>query len=135
MVASPVQVYPLNVDRTAVRHHDTDGDRRGDGACGESVERAARPTELLMATDWDVESALPTKFAVMPIGVDSLDLVHLAPRDACDGVLDLCCGSGVQATQLRAAGCCRGRRRGGRVANGQSWAGRVAHHPTMHGML
>mmetsp|Transcript_1504 Transcript_1504/g.3830 ORF Transcript_1504/g.3830 Transcript_1504/m.3830 type:complete len:527 (+) Transcript_1504:33-1613(+) len=77
-VASPVQVYPL----------DMDDEGRGDGATTK---------ELLIATDWSVESLLPTKYAVMPIGVDSLDLVHLAPREACACVLDLCCGSGIQA--------------------------------------
>ena len=33
---------------------------------------------------------------VMYIGMDSHGLVQTAPREACDSLLDLCCGSGVQ---------------------------------------
>ena len=44
------------------------------------------------------------RFAVMPVGLDSLELVHAAPRDQTGlRVLDVCCGSGVQAA-IR-AGC------------------------------
>ena len=60
-------------------------------------EGASSADELLVATDWARESLIPAKFAVMPIGDDSLNLVHLAPRRRCQRVLDLCTGSGVQA--------------------------------------
>ena len=90
LVASPVQVYPLSLE--------VDDDRGGScddrgGSCddrGGACDDRGGACELLLVTDWDVESLLPTKFAVMPIGADSLDLVHLAPRDACECVLDLC---------------------------------------------
>ena len=82
LVAAPVQIYPL--------------------AVALDVEAAAADAAacdgLLIATDWDLEGMLPTKWSVMPIGNDSLNLVHLAPRRArCEAVLDVCCGSGIQA--------------------------------------
>lgn len=78
LVAAPVQIYPLGIAL----------DGEGPSAQG----------DLLLATDWDLEGLLPTKWSVMPIGNDSLNLVHLAPRRAhCETVLDVCCGSGIQA--------------------------------------
>ena len=81
LVAAPVQIYPLDLSLS-----------------GQPAEGAEEPADLLLATDWDIEGLLPPKWAVMPIGNDSLNLVHLAPRSArCSKVLDVCCGSGVQA--------------------------------------
>ena len=72
------------------------GGGAGDGGgCGDEALLISEG-ELLVATDWARESLVPAKFAVMPIGDDSLNLVHLAPRRRCRRVLDLCTGSGVQ---------------------------------------
>ena len=78
LIASPVQIYPLAMN-------DDDDEE---------------PHDLLLATDFDYESALPTRMAVMPIGYDSLNLVRLAPhliRETVPNLLDLCTGSGIQA--------------------------------------
>ncbi|KAL1521857.1 hypothetical protein AB1Y20_021508 [Prymnesium parvum] len=79
LVLSPVQVYPL------------------------ALPAASCP--LLIATDWPLESRLPTRLTVMPIGVDSLQLALGLPPTAARGkrVLDVCCGSGVQALAAAAA--------------------------------
>ena len=53
--------------------------------------------DLFVVTDFEVESMLPARFAVMAVGVDSLNLAYLAPRRRCSRVLDVCCGSGVQS--------------------------------------
>ena len=50
-----------------------------------------------MVTDFEVESLLPARYAVMAVGIDSLNLAYLAPRRRCSRVLDVCCGSGVQS--------------------------------------
>ena len=50
----------------------------------------------LIATDWDLESLLPPRTTIMPVGVDSLELALTAPRGKRRRVLDLCAGSGVQ---------------------------------------
>ena len=114
LLASPVQIYPV-----ATRHGaavgaatvggaeatteagagDCGGAGAGDGGdAGDAEDRGQyEDEELLVATDWARESLVPAKFAVMPIGDDSLNLVHLAPRCRCHRVLDLCTGSGVQA--------------------------------------
>ena len=90
LVASPVQIYPLSVFG--------DDDEREDVTGSAHDEPAASP-DLLLATDFDCETLLPTKWAIMPIGYDSLNLVRLAPhlcRASVGTLLDLCCGSGVQ---------------------------------------
>ena len=131
LLASPVQVYPVPTRRgAAAGAADVGGaeatTEAGAGDCGEVgagggggagdaedggaygdeelLEAGLNSEgELLVATDWARESLVPAKFAVMPIGDDSLNLVHLAPRRRCHRVLDLCTGSGVQA--LVAARC------------------------------
>ena len=113
LLASPVQVYPVPTHRGAATIGGAEatteagtGDCRevgagggggaGDGGgCGDEALLISEG-ELLVATDWARESLVPAKFAVMPIGDDSLNLVHLAPRRRCRRVLDLCTGSGVQ---------------------------------------
>ena len=49
----------------------------------------------LIATDWDLESLLPPRTTIMPVGVDSPSS-RPAPRGKRRRVLDLCAGSGVQ---------------------------------------
>mmetsp|Transcript_43215 Transcript_43215/g.113508 ORF Transcript_43215/g.113508 Transcript_43215/m.113508 type:complete len:532 (+) Transcript_43215:122-1717(+) len=90
VLAAPMQVYPLQWREFQDVHSESDGSRESD--------------DLLVATDFDAESLLPTKFAVMAVGVDSLNLAY-AQRDmpcgpagsSCRRILDVCCGSGVQA--------------------------------------
>ena len=80
LLLSPVQIYPLDLD---------------DG------------TTLLVATDWPIESVhLASASRVMPIGVDSLTLARGMPAGLCSNkrVLDVCCGSGIQALAAAAAG-------------------------------
>ena len=80
LVLAPVQVYPVDLD---------------DG------------TTLLVATDWPIESVhLASASRVMPIGVDSLTLALGMPAGLCANkrVLDVCCGSGIQALAAAAAG-------------------------------
>ena len=80
LVLAPVQVYPVDLD---------------DG------------TTLLVATDWPIESVhLASASRVMPIGVDSLTLALGMPAGLCSNkrVLDVCCGSGIQALAAAAAG-------------------------------
>lgn len=84
LLVSPVQIYPLSVH----------------GGVGHSVDahNDGGRDDLFVATDWDLESLLSSKNSVMSVGVDSLNLVHLAPRvNGCSRILDLCCGSGVQS--------------------------------------
>ena len=122
LLASPVQIYPVP---TGTYLESTRRDAAAEGAAAEldeegaiadeegaiadeegaiaGEEGASSADELLVATDWARESLIPAKFAVMPIGDDSLNLLHLAPRRRCQRVLDLCTGSGVQA--LVAARC------------------------------
>ena len=101
LVASPVQIYPL-----AMSNDVDNGDRQSTKPAAASVETpdillaaaSVETPDILLATDWDLEGMLPTKWSVMPIGNDSLNLVHLAPRDVrCARLLDVCCGSGIQA--------------------------------------
>ena len=106
LLASLVQVFPLSLENPCA---DEGGDDRGRGAEARPGARCAA-TELLIATDWELESLLPAKWATMAVGEDSLALVHLAPLPAVgeDGaaprVLDVCCGGGVQG--LAAAARC-----------------------------
>ena len=115
LLASPVQIYPVP---TGTYLESTRRDAAAEGAAAEldeegaiadeegaiaGEEGASSADERLVATDWARESLIPAKFAVMPIGDDSLNLLHLAPRRRCQRVLDLCTGSGVQA--LVAARC------------------------------
>ena len=81
ILLSPVQVYPLRLE---LRPRSRAG--------------RAPPPPLLVATDWDIESLCPNKYKVMAVGLDSLELAHAAPRHLRRArVLDVCCGSGVQA--------------------------------------
>ena len=106
LLVSPVQVYPLELDRAG---------RRGE-------ERGPAPERLvvLLCTDWDVPRAdtadgaaphgeIDRRYAVMPIGVDSLQLALSLPPDRVRGlhVLDVCCGSGVQGLVAAARGAAR----------------------------
>ena len=83
MVLSPVQVYPLAL------------------ATAEESQRT-----VFVCTDWDVASALDRRFTVMPIGIDSLQLAIGLPPASTAGraVLDVCCGSGIQAIVAAAHG-------------------------------
>ena len=92
LLSSPIQVYPLGL-----------GTRGNEGVldngCGACSDRSESDGDVLLATDWALESLLPTKLAVMPIGDDSITLARLAPcpRRRAARILDLCTGSGVQA--------------------------------------
>ena len=103
LLASPVQVYPLALHTTATNDANQATQHEGlneTSSSPSSNSRSNSPSrdDLLLATDWDLEGMLPTKWAVMPIGSDSLNLVHLAPRaEGCSKLLDVCCGSGIQA--------------------------------------
>lgn len=109
LLASPVQIYPLLVDDWAADYKAaTEGSggsgAEGSGAGGSSAGRerggaGVSGEPLLIATDWPLESLLPAKTAVMPVGVDSLNLFLLVPRAPGARVLDLCCGGGIQATE------------------------------------
>lgn len=84
LLCAPVQIYPLPLGA-------------GHGA-GHGAGLGAGSEEAWIAADWDLESLLPSKWSVMPVGVDSLELALAAPRHWTGAsVLDLCCGSGVQA--------------------------------------
>jgi methylase of polypeptide subunit release factors len=54
---------------------------------------------VYVLTDWSLECLRPPKYAVMPVGYDSLELIAChacdAPPSSCR-VLDLCCGGGTQ---------------------------------------
>jgi len=92
LLSSPIQVYPLSLD--------AGGSEVALDSCGDvGSDRSEGDGELLLATDWALESLLPTKLAVMPIGDDSITLARLAPCPRRRGarILDLCTGSGVQA--------------------------------------
>ena len=83
-VSSSVMIYPLELP-----------------AC------APTPRTVLVATDWDRVDICND--AVMPIGVDSLQLaLALQPTTvACKRVLDVCCGSGIQGICAAALGASR----------------------------
>ncbi|GMH96670.1 hypothetical protein TrVE_jg6649 [Triparma verrucosa] len=58
----------------------------------------------LILTDWPfLDESLPSQFAVMPVGYDSLELtviseVNVSSSNAgeCSSICDMCCGSGIQ---------------------------------------
>ena len=81
-VVAPIQVYPL--------------------ALAWPPEHSSECA--LIATDWDLESLLPPRTTIMPVGVDSLELALTAPRGGRRRVLDLCAGSGVQGIVAALAG-------------------------------
>ena len=65
----------------------------------EQSEKIARMDETyLFLTDWPMESLRDPRFAIMPVGYDSLELLSLsAVGDVNEGrILDLCCGNGIQ---------------------------------------
>lgn len=85
LLCAPFQVYPLSLG-VAVGKEGDEGDEGDEGK------------EAWVVGDWDLESLLPSKLAVMPVGVDSLELAIAAPRHRRGAaVLDLCCGGGIQA--------------------------------------
>ena len=116
LVASPIQVYPLSIsgdeEEDAPTHLSNgtaaccDGDQGEGGSEGEGGGNGQASTsdgtelrdgngagDVLLATDFDCECLVPPKWAVMPIGDDSIDLVRLAPhlmRDTVGRLLDLC---------------------------------------------
>ena len=69
---------------------------------------ALRSRELMLATDWDLDgtdSSRDRRYAVMPIGLDSLQLaLSLPPSLTGMRVLDVCSGSGIQALTAAAHG-------------------------------
>ena len=85
-VLAPIQVYPLELPASA--------------------SEGGPSRTILVATDWDVQSALDRRLCVMPIGIDSLQLALGLPPHATRGrrVLDVCCGSGIQALVAAAYG-------------------------------
>ena len=69
---------------------------------------ALRSRELMLATDWDLDGTDRTRdrrYAVMPIGLDSLQLALSLPMSLTGmRVLDVCSGSGIQALTAAAHG-------------------------------
>mmetsp|Transcript_21487 Transcript_21487/g.44798 ORF Transcript_21487/g.44798 Transcript_21487/m.44798 type:complete len:598 (+) Transcript_21487:33-1826(+) len=59
-----------------------------------------KPSTVLIATDWGLECMVPPKYAVMPVGQDSLELIAVHSADNLNkqspNVVDMCCGSGIQ---------------------------------------
>ena len=103
-MAPPSSTSGAFAPRAAQRHTHTasDGGSSSSSSSGGSSSSSSSSgggggTALFVATDFDAESLLPTRFAVMAVGVDSLNLAYLGPRHRrCSRVLDVCCGSGVQ---------------------------------------
>ena len=106
IVVATVQVYPLALE---LRSGEA-GAQTGESPPGvEDLQPASEALEpspshpgmpsgdLFVVTDFEVESLLPARYAVMAVGIDSLNLAYLAPRRRCSRVLDVCCGSGVQS--------------------------------------
>lgn len=92
-LVSPIQIYPLPLDDL----------ENGD----EELPACSRSRLLWLCTDWDLQTeALDRQFAIMPIGVDSLQLALALPPRSLKGrrVLDVCCGSGIQGLVAIARG-------------------------------
>ena len=87
-VLSPYQIYPLS---TAL------------------FNALNKPSTILLATDWSLESLIPPKFAIMPIGQDTLELIAVHTSDPSPAnpprVLDMCSGSGAQGITYKLTTC------------------------------
>ena len=68
------------------------------------VVPGGQPSMLLLCTDWGITDV--ARDAVMPIGIDSLQLALALPPDALRGrrVLDVCAGSGIHGLVAAAHG-------------------------------
>ena len=90
-VMAEVQIYPLSPSNFQAKPN-RDIDENTTSA------KTFHDKTYFFATDWPMESLRCPKFAVMPVGYDTLELLSLSAAGDIHGgrILDLCCGNGIQ---------------------------------------